>query len=80
MKRFSTAKLGGIFAATRRGYSHSEKVQEDLLTIVNGQENKLVYVRSISKFYESCFHRKFPYVLSLLNEALESLDRPLEVW
>ena len=57
-----------------------EKVQEDLLTIVNGQENKLVYVKSISKFYESCFHRKFPYVLSLLNEALESLDRPLEVW
>lgn len=57
-----------------------EQVQADLLTMVDGQENKLVYVRNISKFYESCFRRKFPYAMSLLNEALESLDRPLEVW
>ena len=57
-----------------------EQVQADLLTMVDGQENKLVYVRNISKFYESCFRRKFPYAMSLLNEALQSLDRPLEVW
>ncbi len=56
-----------------------DQIKADLMTIVNGHENKLVYVRNICKLYENCFCRKFPYDVSLLNEALESLDKPLEV-
>ena len=52
----------------------------DLVTLINGQENKLVFVRNICKLYESCFDRKFPCDMSLLSEALECLEKPLEVW
>lgn len=56
-----------------------EQVQTDLITVVNRQENKLVYVRNIVKSYEIVFGRTFPYDVILLNKALECLDKPMEV-
>ncbi|XP_028415936.1 meiosis regulator and mRNA stability factor 1-like [Dendronephthya gigantea] len=55
------------------------QVKADIFTLVNAQETKLICLKNISKLYENYFHHTFPYDSLLLNEAIENLDKPLEV-